>query len=157
GAIAADRGGKFRPLPGEAIDFGFTKDRLWLKLAMRNGADAPRRSVLALNVNHMYRIDAWLVTARGVNHLMGLTEKTPFAARPTPDPHLAAPFTLAGAEPGVIYIAYWSSGATALPLTIETPESYAEQIAAKEALHAASYAILGVFIALSILLWATLR
>jgi signal transduction histidine kinase len=155
--VAADRAGRFRPLPGRSIDFGFTDARIWLKIPVRNRTAEPRPAVLALNVNYMYKLEAWLVAGGRRDRLFGLTEQTSFAGRPTDDLHLAAPFTLAPGEAGAIYISYWSAGATAMPVAIETPESFAARNASANAVHAASYAALGVFIGLSLLLAAIAR
>jgi hypothetical protein len=113
--------------------------------------------VLALNVNYMYKLDAWLVAGGRRRQLLDITERTSFAGRPTDDLHLAAPFALGPGEAGAIYISYWSAGATAMPVAIETPESFAERNASANAVHAASYAALGVFIGLSLLLAAIAR
>src|SRR5262245_56104556 len=77
--MAADRAGRFRPLPGRSIDFGFTDARIWLKIPVRNRTSQPRPAVLALNVNYMYKLNAWLVAPGRTDRLFDLTEQTNFA------------------------------------------------------------------------------
>jgi signal transduction histidine kinase len=156
-AIRADRAGRFEPMPSGAIDFGFTDARIWLKLRVRNETDAPRPSVLALNVNYMDEIDAWLVSNGTAQSILHQTEKSAFATRPMRTPRLAAPFTLGPGQSAEIYIAFWSTGGASMPLAIETPASFAQRLAEESIPRTASYTLLGMFVALSLLLWATMR
>jgi signal transduction histidine kinase len=156
-AIAADHAGRFSALPDGKIDFGFTDAMVWLKIPVRNGASTPRQSVLAFNVTFMHRIDAWLVTEKGADRILHQTQETPFPTRPTTDLRLAAPFTLESNQTGALYVSYWSAGGTAMPITIETPKSFAERRAATDSIHAAFYSVIGVLVLFSLLLWGAMR
>jgi signal transduction histidine kinase len=156
-AMAADRAGRFERLPPGTIDFGFTNARIWLKLRLRNEMDRPRPSVLALNINYMDEIDAWLVTDGAAQNILHQTGKSAFASRPIADPHLAAPFTLGPGQSAEIYIAYWSTGGTSMPLAVETPGTFAARRADQTALRTSSYSVLGLLVVLSLFLSATMR
>jgi signal transduction histidine kinase len=156
-ATAAYRNGRFLPAPSPTIDFGFTDARIWLRLNLKNGDAAPRRSVVALGAAFMHKIDAWLVRANATEHLLSQTEETPFGTRPTDDLHLALPVFLEPGEEAVLYISYWSAAATALPISLETQETFARRTAAQGALHAAFYAVLGAMVVLSLVLTAATR
>jgi signal transduction histidine kinase len=113
--------------------------------------------VLALNINYMDEIDVWLVTNGVARNILHQTKESPFASRPISDPHLAAPFTLGPGESGEIYIAYWSTGGTSMPLAVETPGTFAERRADQNALRTSSYSVLGLLVVLSLFLSATMR
>ena len=129
----------FAPLGDGRIDFGFTQDEIWLRLPVVNATDRPLTRILALNTRFMPKLAAGLETPRGRQRLVVDGEEVPFSARPIPDRHLAARFTLLPGEPGVLYVGYESDGTTALPLSVETELSYLERRAYESTKNAAFY------------------
>lgn len=146
----------FAALDGRYIDFGYTPDTIWLRLEVHNASAGTGEWLLSLNVRHMKNI---LVHFGGDADrvLLSQTQSSTFRERPIRHRHLAIPFSLAAGERAALLIGYDSNGSTAMPLSIETPETHAERYAREDAINAVSYAALAFMIVLMLLQSLTFR
>lgn len=147
-----------KPLPGPIPDFGYTPARIWLKLPVVNATAEIRAWRFSLHVNFTQRVAIYRITPGGdIATLMDLTEDSPFSARPIANPQLVAPFELAPGEAATLVIAYYSQGASRLSMSVETPDSFADQSALSQAKSYAFYGMMLVMIALASVALVVLR
>jgi len=59
--VSGNAAGRFEPISGGRIDFGFSESTFWLRLQVRNGDDAAIDRRLSLNMRFMQELDMWLV------------------------------------------------------------------------------------------------
>lgn len=146
------------PLPGPIPDFGYTPSRIWLRLSLVNRTTGEDEWRFFVHANFTQQIAIYRVSANGtVRALLELTEDSPFNARPIDDPQMVAPFDLAPGEAATLVIAYYSQGASRLSMSIETPESLAEQTRIAEAKSYAFYGMMLVMFALACVALGVLR
>jgi signal transduction histidine kinase len=146
------------PLPGPVPDFGYTPARIWLKLPVMNATPDMRAWRLFLHVNFTQRVALYKIAPDGaVTTLLDLTEDSPFSARPIANPQLVAPFELAPGEVATLIVAYYSQGASRLSISVETPDSFADQSALNQAKSYAFYGMMLVMIALATAALVVLR
>ncbi|HET8697217.1 MAG TPA: sensor histidine kinase [Gammaproteobacteria bacterium] len=139
----------FAPLDARYVDFGYTPDTIWLRLELHNAGAEAGRWLLSLNVRFMTEI----VVYKGGDAstvLLNQTERSTFLERPIRHRYLAVPFSLSAGERTELLIGYSSKGTTAMPISIETPESYAERYAREDAINIAAYAALTFVIFLTL-------
>jgi len=157
GEIASLDEGRFRPADSDHPNFGFTRDVLWLRFSLHNGAESPRTYVL--QATREWVDDVRLFDASGPTPV--LTGRSgaliPLRARPVPTERIAFPLSL---EPGetkswLLRIAGVSPISFVADLSSQT--EYAEAEARDELLFGGYYAILAALSAYSLLLFATLR
>ncbi len=118
---------RFSPVQTDPPSFGFIPDRVWLRARVRNALDVPRAWVIDFNMNFMQGIEAWIVRADGTAEILLHQDlASPFPSRIIPTDQLAARFALAPGETATLYVAYWSGGATALPLEIVSEADFVE-------------------------------
>lgn len=147
----------FAPLATRYIDFGSTPNTIWLRLTVRNSTDRAGEWILSFNVRFMTEVLAYERGAAAGRVLLHQTETAGFDQRPIPRRFLATPFSLAAEEDTDVLIGYRSLGATALPLSIETPASFEERYAREDAVNLACYAAVAFLIVLTLLQSFTFR
>jgi signal transduction histidine kinase len=146
------------PLPGPVPDFGYTPERIWLKLPVVNAATEIHAWRFYIHANFTQQVAIYRIAANGdIATLMDLTEDSPFSARPIANPQLVAPFELAPGEAATLVVAYYSQGASRLTMSVETPESFADQSGLAQAKSYAFYGMMLVMIALALVALAVLR
>ncbi|MEQ9125142.1 MAG: 7TM diverse intracellular signaling domain-containing protein, partial [Alphaproteobacteria bacterium] len=123
--------GLFRPLERNAVDFGYTKSIIWLRIRLRNETADQGRWVLYFRENFKQVFEVHVVHEDGrIETPLRQDVTTGFKTRPIAYPELAAPLRIAPGETATVLVRYWSEGASYLPLQIETPTSFSA-IAAK--------------------------
>ena len=141
----------FAALDARYIDFGNTPDTIWLRLAVHNASDQAGEWILSFNVRFMTGLLAYQRGSSAGRVLLDQKETATFAERPIPHRFLAAPFSLAADERGELLIGYRSNGATALPVSIETPANFRERYSREDAVNLACYAAVGFLTVLTLL------
>lgn len=137
-----------QPLPGPVPDFGYTPARIWLRLDVINGTAGTNDWSFFVHANFTQRIAIHRIGAGGdVATLLDLDTQSPFGARPVDYPQMVAPFVLAPGEAATLLVAYYSQGASRLPMSVETPESFAVQARLNAAKNHVFYGMMGILIA----------
>ena len=141
----------FALLETQEANFGYTSDAIWLRISVVSASDQPIERILLFNTNFMNPLDAYFETSGRVESLISLDIDTPFSARSVQYPNMAARFTTPPGAEGVIWIRYGSGGDTALPISIETDESFVEKSILKAARSFSFYAVIAACLIVSAL------
>jgi signal transduction histidine kinase len=156
--FAAPSSVALQPLPGPVPDFGYTPARIWLKLPVVNSTTDIRTWRFHIHANFTQQVAIHKVGANGdVSTLMALTEDSPFSDRPIANPQLVTSFDLKPGEAATLVVVYYSQGASRLSMSVETPESFADQSSVAQAKSYAFYGMILVMIALAVVALAVLR
>lgn len=148
---------EFAPLARHYIDFGSTSNTIWLLLQVHNASGRSGEWLLSFNVRFMTELLAYERNGDRGRVLLDQRDTAVFDERPIRHRLLAAPFSLAADEHADLLIGYRSRGATALPLSIETPASFEERYSREDALNLMSYAAVAFLIVLTLLQSFTFR
>ncbi|QDZ02126.2 sensor histidine kinase [Nitratireductor mangrovi] len=125
GMLAADAG-LFRPVTTKTPDFGYTKSRVWLRVAIRNELAEENRWRIYFAENFMQMIDVFVARDDGtIENVLSQDPTSGFATRPIPYPELVAPFEIGPDETATILVRYWSGGSSELSFSFETADSFA--------------------------------
>lgn len=134
---------RFAPVQSAVPRFGFIPDRIWLRIGLHNAAPAPRAWIVDFNMNFMQGMDVYLVREDGAAEtLLNQTRDSPFGTRPISTAELAVRVALEAGERATLYVAYWSGGATGLPLALETEAGFLAGVSADTARVFAFYGIM---------------
>ncbi|WP_187970413.1 sensor histidine kinase [Aquibium microcysteis] len=141
-----------QPLPGPVPDFGYTPARIWLRVDVANRTADTKDWSFFVHANFTQRIAVYRIGAGGESvTLLDLDTQSPFTARPVDYPQMVAPFALAPGEAATLLVAYYSQGASRLPMSVETPESFAVQARLNAAKNYVFYGMMGILIAAALL------
>lgn len=141
----------FMRLATRYIDPGPTPNARWILLTVRNPSARGGEWRLSYNVRFMTELLTYRRDGAGGRVLLDQRDTSTFAERPTPLRLLVVPLWLAAGETADLLIGYRSNGTTALPLSIETPQSFADRYAWETSLNVACYAAIGFLALLSVL------
>ncbi len=149
----------FGPLPARRIDFDYTKAQIWLRIPVRNSSVAPIEPVMVLHARFMHHLEAYRLNAAGgaPGEILRNSASQPFGERKIPYRHLAAPLPLEPGEATIIYIGYWSDGASEMPISFETPASFEKLSARADIFNAAIYAACLAMVAFTLMATAVMR
>jgi two-component system, sensor histidine kinase LadS len=137
---------QWQPLPETGVDFGYTKARIWLRLAVENQSANTDDWRLFVHANFFPTLQVWQIRDDGTQvALMDLHPDSPFSARPIAAPQTVAPFTLAPGQAATLIVAYSSQGSSRTAISIETATSFAALSAVSIA---KTYTFYGMFLAL---------
>ncbi|MEZ5892456.1 MAG: sensor histidine kinase [Parvularculaceae bacterium] len=141
---------KFAPTETEEPVFGFQTNGIWLSIAMRNDTPSDQERIVILHTNFMREIAAYWVTSEKTETLLEQNAKSVFSTRRVPYHELAAPMVIPGGAEGRLYIHYSSEGNTTLPISLETPLSFALVTARRVTIDFVFYGVMAMFIIASI-------
>ncbi len=141
---------QFAPIKTSEPDFNYTDDGIWLKIGVRNDSPRALEPILVMHTNFMREIRIWWVTESGVEIILDQDVHSPFRSRPVQYHELAAPFAIEAGEEGALYIRYTSEGSTVLPVSLETPLSFAGTASQRITVDFAFYGVMAMFILVSI-------
>ena len=141
---------RFEPIKTSEPDFNYYTKGIWLKVPVQNVSPVAQERILVMHTNFMREMSVTLVTSDRVETLLHQDADSPFGSRPVPYHELAAPFTIAGSERGAIYIRYSSEGNTVLPLSLETPLSFASNSNRRVIIDFVFYGVMAMFIMASV-------
>jgi signal transduction histidine kinase len=146
----------FREIDSRYIDFGYTDDTIWLRLDLANTGSQTADWMLRLNVRFETHMLVYL-GGRTQNVLLNQDETSTFETRPVQHRVLMVPFSLDAGERAELLIGYRSKGTTAVPLSIETPESNAARSTFEDSVDFAAYAVVAFMIVLTMMQAAIFR
>jgi len=118
---------------------------------VRNQTSETLSQLLIMHANFMPEMDVYYVTDTSQNHILHQNRQSGFKSRPIKYHQLVAPFTISAVDEGDIYIRYKSEGITSLPVSIETPVSFAETTNKRVTIDFIFYGIMAMFILASLL------
>jgi signal transduction histidine kinase len=123
--LAEVRGQKFLPLENEAVAFGFTPDKFWLRFEVVNTTESPIEPLLRTSARFMRPLEIFLLRENGeTERLLYNDETQPFGVRPVPELRfLATPFNLAAGESATFYVRFGAGGQAAMSLQISSREA----------------------------------
>ena len=120
-----DIAARFEPVTTATPDFGYTKDAIWLKLALRNVTADERVWRLFFRENFMQQFAVFAAQDGGeVQPLVLQNELSPFSTRPIGYPELVVPFELEPGEEALVLVRYESGGSSELSFSVETVDSF---------------------------------
>lgn len=150
--------GSFRPDDKMEPDFGYTKNKIWLRLKLHNSSQDTEKWKLHLKENFKQKMDVWMRPDNGpVQHALSLNLDSSFDDRPIPYPEMIAPFKLAPGETGTLYISYWSEGSSHLAMSIETPDSFSTNSARRLAKNYVYYGMMLILILIALVAFILLH
>ncbi len=148
---------QFEAIKTSEPDFNYYTKGIWLKVPFENTSASPQDRMLVMHTNFMPEIMVAVVTPSGVDLSLDQKRDSTFGSRPVAYHEPVAPFTLAGNSQGAFYIRYTSEGNTVLPLSLETPLSFAGTSNQRIVIDFLFYGVMAMFIIASIagrMFWA---
>ncbi|MEP3891058.1 MAG: sensor histidine kinase [Hellea sp.] len=142
---------KFKRLNTQMPEFGYFDKGIWLRISVSNQTSEPLSQLLIMHANFMPEMDVYFVTDSSQNHILHQNRQSGFKSRPIKYHQLVAPFTISAYDRGDIYIRYKSEGITSLPVSLETPVSFAETTNKRVTIDFIFYGIMAMFILASLL------
>lgn len=116
----------FHAIEQGQIDFGFTEGTVWLYLPLRNTSARESDWILALNTRFMNELVVHIKEDGEWNLLLENSARSHFAERPLNYRLLGVEFSLKAQQSAELLIGYRSRGTTYLPISLETPQSFAD-------------------------------
>ena len=142
---------EFKRLESRVPEFGYYEKGIWLKISVQNVTQDKLDQFLVMHTNFMPDMDVYFVSESKVNHVLHQNTKSLFKSRPIKYHLLVAPLEILPHAQGDIYIRYRSEGITALPVSLETPLSFAETTNKRVTIDFIFYGIMAMFILASLL------
>lgn len=120
------RAAEFTPISTKNPDFGYTRDRIWLRVHVRNATLDQRDWVIYFpeNFKQYFQVDIAYADGR-IDTVLKLTEDSAFGARPIPHPQMLAPMSLDPGAEATVLVSLWSEGSSYITFSMETPASFA--------------------------------
>lgn len=138
---------KFRPLDREEPDFGYTKDKIWLKFKVKNTTEIEDEWRLHFRENFKQVIDVYVLREGGqIDHTLNLDRNSKFSERPISFPEMVAPVQFEPGETITVFIAYWSEGSSHLAFSLETSNSFSDIAIARMAKNFIYYGMMVILI-----------
>ncbi|SIN64245.1 Signal transduction histidine kinase [Parasphingorhabdus marina DSM 22363] len=140
----------FRKVTKSEPNFGFQKGAIWLRLKLHNPGNEELSRIFAIETNFVSEIEVFQEIGGSTRSLMKQNTEMPFRTRPVDYHQLAVPFSIEAGQQTVLWVRYRTSGLTALPMSIETLNSFNSRSNREMALNFAFYGIIGMFLIASI-------
>jgi signal transduction histidine kinase len=116
---------KFSPLQTPSPDFGFTDNKVWLRINVENTTENVEKWYLYVQENFLQYYDVYIQREnKNIYHIESHNPLTPFSDRTIVFPQLVTEFGFSPKEKITIFIAYWSGGSSNISLSLETKESF---------------------------------
>ncbi|GAB5483380.1 MAG: 7TM diverse intracellular signaling domain-containing protein [Parasphingorhabdus sp.] len=141
---------RFRQVAKSEPNFGFQKGAIWLRLKLGNTGNEELQRILAIETNFVSEIEVFQQVGASTQSLMRQNTEMPFRTRPIDYHQLAVPFSVEAGQQSVLWVRYRTSGLTALPMSIETLNSFNSRSNREMALNFGFYGIIGMFLIASI-------
>ena len=139
-------------------NYGFTKNRIWMKLNLENSSDFVDRWYLHSHINFLQNYDIYLRRTDGrIEHLETHGLDTGFEQRSVEFPELATEFKFQPQEKIELYIVYWSGGSSKVSFSIETADGFAQKSVRQNSKNFVSYGMMSILIIVSLLALLLLR
>ena len=139
-------------------NYGFTKNRVWMKLNLENSSDSVDTWYLHSHINFLQNYDIYLRRTDGqIEHLETHGLDTVFEQRSVEFPELATEFQFQPQEKIELYIVYWSGGSSKVSFSIETADGFAQKSVRQNSKNFVSYGMMTILIIVSLLALLLLR
>ncbi|URI06912.1 sensor domain-containing diguanylate cyclase [Aquincola tertiaricarbonis] len=117
--------GLFQKPVGTPANLGRMPDTLWLRIPLQVAGTAPVQRVFGIDYPPLDRVDVYLVAGGQVLSHVRMGSSLEHELRPLRSRTLAAPLDL---PPGAseLYVRVWARSSMVLPMTLRTPEAFAE-------------------------------
>jgi signal transduction histidine kinase len=154
----SQEGPTFQKVRSKNPDFGYTLDRIWLRVKVKNVTQSQREWIIYFpeNFKQYFRVDIAYQDGRIVNALF-LDQDSPFDVRPIPNPEMLAPMTLEPGETATVFVSMWSEGSSYISFSIETPDSFFMMSADRTAKNFIFYGMMLLLIAAALVSLVLLR
>lgn len=156
-SIEEAREAKFNPIATRLPDFGYYEKGIWLKIEVENPHARAQERIFLLHTNFMSELDVFHADGDSVDRVLAQQMGSVFASRPIRYHQPVAPIVFAPESRSAIYVRYSSEGNTVLPLSLETPVSFAAATNARVTVDFVFYGVMAMFVLASLigrLFWA---
>ena len=118
----------FKPLGKNQIDFGYTRDKFWLRFGVVNDSTSQTQWALRTFVRFMRPLEIYVSQDGGPpKRVLYNDQHSNFGTRPENIRHLAIEFSLPKGGRDVFYIRFGAGGTAAVPMEITTPRAMATE------------------------------
>lgn len=149
--ISLAQTGQFKPLETRVPDFGYFDKGIWLKFRVKNPTPDKLEQFLLMHTNFMRSMDLYFVTDSKFSQALHQDATSKFGSRPIQYHQLVAPLDIPASTSGDIYIRYTSEGSTNMPISLQTPVSFAQTTNFRVTIDFVFYGIMSVLIFASLL------
>lgn len=126
--IAELRGVSFETLPANEISFGYTSNRVWLRITTSNTSENSQNLLLDSNVKYMRPLIIYEVSEGGLPRvLLRNDESSRFNERKLSYPKIVVPLQWSPGEVKHLYFYVGAGGGLALPLELSSANAVAEK------------------------------
>jgi len=130
--LEAARDAGFATVIGQAADFGYTEDAIWLRLRVANDTPDVGDWRLHFRSNFLPEFAAWMRDAEGrVSLLEDQRPDSGFGTRRVAYPELVVAFRLPPGEVATLYVRYTSGGSSNLSFAVRTADGF-DALAARQ-------------------------
>jgi len=148
----------FKAIERDEPDFGYTKDKIWLRLKLKNTTPDKLDWRLHFRENFKQVFDVHVVRQDGsIDHALSLDRQSNFGARPIAYPEMVAPFQMQPGETVTIYTSYWSEGSSHISFSVETANSFADVAIERMAKNFVYYGMISILILAALVAMIILR
>lgn len=150
--ILSEYDDRFTALTTPTPQFGFTKDRIWLRTKIQNKTSDIDTWYIHVHENFLPNYEVFLLRSDGkLETLESQSPKTRFSERSVDFPELATAMSIAPDEGVTLYIAYKSGGSSNITITLETEDSFTKSAIKRTSKNFISYGMMMIVIATSFL------
>ena len=148
----------FAPITTPSPTFGFTTDRIWLRLHIENTMPNVSLWYLYLHENFMQYYDVYTVNSQGdVSLITSYVPSSRFSDRKIAFPQLVSELNIAAGEVTTVFIAYSSGGSSNISLSLETQDSFSKISFAQTSKIFVSYGMMIILIVAAVFALLILR
>lgn len=161
--MAAEDSQLFKPLDAQHINFGYTSNRIWLRMGIENLMDDNTNWRLHFIENFFQNFDVYLIRQtqdahlRPIEHIVALDQNSKFNERPISFPELVTPLDIATGEKVTVLVAYWSQGSSQVDIALETADSFSTVAVSRMAKSYTSYGMMVILIIAASIAFGFLR
>lgn len=137
----------FKPIQTDEPNFGYTKNRIWLRINLENTTAETTEWRLYVRENFLQNFDVRVLRENGqIDHLAAHDPKTRFSDRNINFPELVTAIDFAPGEKISLYMTYWSGGSSNAALSFETLESFSQIAVKRSSKYYISYGMMVILI-----------
>ncbi|MEM9278542.1 MAG: sensor histidine kinase [Pseudomonadota bacterium] len=143
---------EFKPIETSAPDFGYTKDKIWLRMIFENRSELEEDWRIHFKENFKQLFDVYVARENfSIENVLSQDLERGFKTRSVQYPELVAPVTIEPGETVTVLVNYWSEGASYIQLTMETGPSFADIAAKRTAKNFIYYGMMILLIAAALI------
>lgn len=112
-------------LPGDALNYGFTRSAYWLRFTLRNDSDQALERFLEIAANHLSNLDFYQPDGHGALTAIRTGDALAFSTRPYKNRFFVFPLQLAPHSSQVYYLrVHHPTGSVFFPLRLWEPQAF---------------------------------